>query len=245
MTSSKSKRLDQLLIDKGIFKSRHQAQLAILAGNVIINNTVVDKAGKLVPKDAKIELKEKPKFVSRGGLKLAEALDKFNIKVKDKVAIDIGSSTGGFTDCLLQNGAKSVYAVDVGYGQLVLQLRNDPRVTLMEKTNARYLKPDNFKIQPSFVTIDVSFISLDKILPAVSGLLSKGSEVIALIKPQFEAGPKHLKKGVVRDDSIHETVIDKIKESAVKNGFSCKDVIPSPILGPKGNKEFLLYMKRI
>lgn len=240
-----AKQLDQLLVDKGLFPTRQKAQFSIRSGNVFVNNSVVDKPSKLISPDSEIKIKEKLPYVSRGGLKLSAAIKEFGISVKDKIALDIGSSTGGFTDCLLQNGAAKVYAVDVGYGQLDLKLRNDSRVVLMEKTNARYLKPSQFPVPPDIITIDVSFISLDKILPVVSGLLSHDSEVIALIKPQFEAGPKFAKKGVVKDPAVHDQVIEKIKEIAQKNNLQPKSVIPSPALGPKGNKEFLLYLKKV
>lgn len=245
MTYPKKIRLDQLLVEKMFAETRQKAQWLIRSGNVLVNNSIVDKPSTLTPPDAEIKIKEKIPYVSRGGLKLEHAIKSFGISAKDKTALDIGCSTGGFTDCLLQNGAAKVYAVDVGYGQLALSLRNDPRVILMEKTNARYLKPQNFPVPPDLVTIDVSFISLEKILPAVSALVSGKTEVVALIKPQFEAGIKFIKKGVVRDTHIHEQVIKKIKESAQKNNLEPINVVESPILGPKGNKEFLLYMKKI
>lgn len=245
MTTPKNKRLDQLLVDKGLFSTRQKAQWSIRSGDILIDNSIVDKPSKLIPMDSEIKIKQKPLYVGRGGIKLQAAIKEFGIPVKDKIALDIGCSTGGFTDCLLQNGALKVYAVDVGYGQLDLKLRKDPRIVLMEKTNARYLKPSQFPALPNLVTIDVSFISLDKILPAVSILTSSGASVIALIKPQFEAGPKFAKKGVVKDPAIHNQVIEKIKEVAQKNSLKPIAVIPSPILGPKGNKEFLLYMKKL
>lgn len=245
MAPSQKTRLDQLLVDKGIAPSQQKAQWLIQSGNVLVNDSIIDKSSHLVNLDANIKIKEKLPYVSRGGLKLESAIKKFNISVKGKIALDIGCSTGGFTDCLLQNGAEKVYAVDVGYGQLALPLRNDTRVILMEKTNARYLKPSDFPIKPNLVTIDVSFISLDKILPAISAILQAEDIVIALIKPQFETRVKNVKKGVVRDPVIHEQVIENIKKIAEENGFTPKDVVESPITGPKGNKEFLLYMTKI
>lgn len=239
---SPSKRLDQLLVDRGLFDSRSRAHWAIRSGQVIVGDIVIDKPGKLIPTNARIKIKERPPYVSRGGLKLQAAIKEFGIEIHDKIALDIGCSTGGFTDCLLQNGAKLVYAVDVGYGQLAWPLRNNPKVVLMEKTNARYLRPKDFPKAPQLVTIDVSFISLDKIIPVVKKLLTPGGEVIALIKPQFEVGPKKAKKGVVKDPKIHEEVIEKIKRLVLENGFQPKGVIPSPILGPAGNKEFLMYL---
>lgn len=244
-TKGRGKRLDQLLVDKGLFPTRQKAQWSIRSGNILINNSISDKPSKLVPPDAEIKIKEKLPYVSRGGLKLQAAIKEFGISVKNKIALDIGCSTGGFTDCLLQNGALKVYAVDVGYGQLDLKLRNDPRVVLMEKTNARYLKPSQFPDPPNLATIDVSFISLDKILPAVSALLPPRSEIIALVKPQFEAGPKFAKKGVVKDPAVHSKVIEDVKQTAQKNNLIPQGIIPSPILGPKGNKEFLLYLVKL
>lgn len=242
---SKRIRLDQLLVDKGLSPTCQKAQWLIRSGHVLVNNSIIDKPSRLIEIDTDIKIKEKPPYVSRGGLKLAAAIKEFGILVKDKIALDLGCSTGGFTDCLLQNGASKVYAVDVGYGQLALPLRNNPRVVLMEKTNARYLKPSQFTPPPSIVTIDVSFISLEKILPVVTNLVQFGSEVIALIKPQFEAGPKYVKKGVVKDPTVHNQVIEKIKDLAQKNNLQPQGITPSPILGPKGNKEFLLYIKKI
>lgn len=243
MSQPKHMRLDQLLVEQGFFKSRQQAHFAIISGHVLLNGSVSDKPGRQVPSNSAISIKEKLPYVSRGGLKLKAALETFQINVKDKTAIDIGSSTGGFTDCLLQHGAILVYAVDVGYGQLDLSLRNNPKVILMEKTNARYLLPDNFKNAPDIITVDVSFISLDKIIPVLKSIIKKGGDIIALIKPQFEAGPKKAKKGVVKDPAVHEEVIEKIKNISTDAGFAIKDVIPSPILGPSGNKEFLIWIK--
>ena len=242
MTLPKRKRLDQLLIDRSLFDSHQKAHRAIRSGRVIVNDIVIDKPGKLIPINAHIKIKEKLPFVSRGGLKLQAAIKEFGISVKDKITLDIGCSTGGFTDYLLQNGAKLVYAVDVGYGQLAWSLRNNPKVVLMEKTNARYLKPEDFPKTPQLVTIDVSFISLDKIIPVVSKLIAPAGEVIALIKPQFEVEPKKAKKGVVKDPEVHQEVIEKIKRTALENHFQPQGVIPSPIFGPAGNKEFLCWL---
>jgi 23S rRNA (cytidine1920-2'-O)/16S rRNA (cytidine1409-2'-O)-methyltransferase len=246
MTSQKKIRLDQFLVEKNFAETRQKAQWLIRSGNVFVNDSIEDKPSTPTGPNANIRIKEKLPYVSRGGLKLVAAITTFNIQVKDKIALDIGASTGGFTDCLLQNGAAKVYAVDVGYGQLALQLRNNPKVTVMEKINARYLKPSDLPVQPNIVTIDVSFISLDKILPAVSEIIASNSEVIALIKPQFEAGIKNVKKGVVKDPEIHKQVIEKIKECANKNNLCPQaEPIESPLLGPEGNKEFLLYMRKI
>ncbi len=241
-TTPKKKRLDQLLVERELFSSRHQAQLAIRSGQIQVNNQLADKPGALFSRDCQIKIKEKSPYVSRGGKKLAAALKEFKLNATNKIALDIGSSTGGFTDCLLQHGAKRVYAIDVGYGQLALPLRNDPRVILKEKTNARYLKPGDFPEKIQLVTIDVSFISLDKILPVISKLTEPETTVIALIKPQFEAGRKDIKKGVIRDPEVHCAVIEKIKKLARDNQLETQAIIPSPILGPAGNKEFLIYL---
>lgn len=244
MAQPKRKRLDQLLIDNNFFSSQKKAIWAIRSGQVIVNDLVTDKPGRLIPHDAHIKIKEKLPYVSRGGLKLKEAIDNFKISIKNKVALDIGCSTGGFTDCLLKSGASLVYAVDVGYGQLDLKLRNNPKVVLMEKTNARYLKPESFIKKPDLVTIDVSFISLDKIIPVVKEIIKPKGEVIALVKPQFETGPKKAKKGVVKDPETHKEVIEKIKNIAEENNFKTKGIITSPILGPAGNKEFLIQLHK-
>jgi len=245
MNIPKKLRIDQLLVEKSFFPTRQKAQFAIRSGNVLVNNSIVDKPGAMVSMESNITIKEKLKYVSRGGLKLEAALNEFKINTTGVVALDIGCSTGGFTDCLLQHGVKIVYAIDVGYGQLDLSLRNNTNVILMEKTNARYLKKEDLSSIPNLVTIDVSFISLDKILPAVRDILSLGGEVVALIKPQFETEAKNLKKGVVKDPAVHEEVIQKIKKNAENCNFKPLGVIPSPILGPKGNKEFLLYMTKV
>lgn len=237
-----SKRLDQLLIDRGLYSSPKKATWAIRSGQITVNSVVIDKPGKLISTNSIIRIKEKLPFVSRGGLKLEKALREFGITIKDKITLDIGCSTGGFTDCLLQNGAKLVYAVDVGYGQLAWSLRNNPKVVLMERTNARHLNPKDFPQTPELVTIDVSFISLDKIIPVIKKLIMPKGEVIALIKPQFEVGPKKAKRGVVKDPKIHDEAIEKIKKAALESGFQTKGIIPSPILGPAGNKEFLCWL---
>lgn len=243
MNKPKRIRLDELLVKLSICETRSKAQLLIRSGNVIVNSSLVDKPAKLTLPDANITIKEKLRYVSRGGLKLEHALKEFNIDPSNKIALDIGCSTGGFTDCLLQNGATKVYAVDVGYGQLALPLRNDPRVVLMEKVNARYLTPENIPEKPDIITIDVSFISLSKIFPAISILSHSNTIIIALIKPQFEAQKKDAKKGVVKDPLVHEKVIEMIKLSAKENNLSPQALTPSPILGPKGNKEFLIQLK--
>lgn len=218
----------------------------ILAGKVVVNDHAVDKAGSLICPEAEIRLKGTDiPFVSRGGLKLEHGLKHFGVDVKGLVAIDVGASTGGFTDCLLQAGASKVFTVDVGYGQLAWKLREDPRVVNLERTNIRDLTPENLSDQPSLAVIDASFISLDKVLPPTLALLSDGGEVLALIKPQFEVGRGAVGKGgVVRDPSQHEQVVEKVKEEAAALGCLVLGVVESPILGPKGNREFLIHLRK-
>ncbi len=242
MPSLKKIRLDQLLVSRGHFASRHQAQIAIRSGQIITDNSLSDKPGRAVSPGTKITIKKKPRYKSRGGEKLEFALKEFSFPVAGKIALDIGCSTGGFTDCLLQHGAVMIYAVDVGYGQLDLSLRSNPKIVVMEKTNARYLQPDKFPVPPEIITVDVSFISLEKILPVVSRLLAPKGCAVVLIKPQFEAGPGQAPKGVVRNPVVHEKVITRIKKTAADSGLKPQGVIPSPLLGPKGNREFLLYL---
>jgi len=245
------KRLDQLLMDRELFESRTKAQAAIMAGLVYIGEQKIDKAGTLVPPDCIIEVRgQVHPYVSRGGLKLAKALDEFKIDPKDKVCLDVGASTGGFTDCLLQRGAAKVYAVDVGYGQLAWKIRSDPRVVVIERCNARNLTWDEIrKVENSNIrgfdlaVIDVSFISLSKILPAVYNLLASGGEVVALIKPQFEAGKGEVGKGgIVRSGKVRQQVVEKVRSEAQAMGYEVRGVIESPITGADGNVEFLLYL---
>jgi len=253
MTSSTPKaaarsreRLDKLLVDRGIVQSRERARALIMAGQVVVNDHLADKAGAQVPLDADIRLKggDIP-FVSRGGLKLARALDVFGLDVTDLVVIDVGASTGGFTDCLLQRGARKVYAVDVGYGQLAWKLRQDPRVVNLEKTNIRYLEPDSLAELPELAVIDASFISLDKVLPPTLRLISGEGAIVALIKPQFEVGKGQVGKGgVVRDEGKHREVIDSIVALADSLGLHVGGMTESPILGPKGNREFLIHLRK-
>jgi 23S rRNA (cytidine1920-2'-O)/16S rRNA (cytidine1409-2'-O)-methyltransferase len=236
-------RLDRLLVDKALVESREKAVRLILAGEVLVDGQRVDKAGALVPTDADIELRGRSPYVSRGGEKLAHALQHFAVTIKGRVCIDIGASTGGFTDCLLQKGAARVFAVDVGTGQLDAKLRKDPRVVAMEQTNARALDPRVFDEQPTLAVIDVSFISLEKVLPAVFGVLAPRSEIIALVKPQFEAGREHVGKGgVVRDPAQHRTVVQRLARYAVLRGWHVLGVTASPLRGPKGNREFFLHV---
>ncbi|OGV98909.1 MAG: RNA methyltransferase [Nitrospinae bacterium RIFCSPLOWO2_02_FULL_39_110] len=240
------KRLDSLLVERGIIQSRERAKGLILSGDVSVNGNPVNKAGILVDEDAEIKLTGKDiPYVSRGGLKLEKAIKEFNINVKDKVAIDVGASTGGFTDCLLQYGVKKVYAVDVGYGQLAWKLRKDPRVVVIERKNIRYIKPSDIGEQVDIATIDVSFISLKLVLPAVKNLLKDNGEIIALIKPQFEIGKGEVGRGgVVREKEKHEKVISEIKSFAIDLGLKVLNVTESPIAGQKGNVEFLIYLQK-
>ena len=236
-------RLDKLLVDKGIVQSRERARALIMAGKVLVKGKKVEKAGEMVLVDADIVLiGEDIPYVSRGGLKLEKAQDEFNIDVSGKVAIDVGASTGGFTDCLLQRGAKKVYAIDVGYGQLDLKLRNDPRVINIERQNIRYIEKKVVPEDVDLVTIDSSFISLVKIIPKILEFIGEYGALIALIKPQFEVGKGEVGKGgVVRDEAKHKAVVENIKGFCTDSGLSVIGVVESPILGPKGNREFLIY----
>ncbi len=309
----KKERLDKVLVNRELVKSRERAKSLIMAGNVFVDGVKLTKVGNLIDENAKIELKgESLPYVSRGGLKLESAIKQFNIEVKDKICMDVGASTGGFTDCLLQNGAKLVYAIDVGYGQLDWKLRKDKRVISIERTNIRYFNKDDFldiirnnyeqlsNLQisdalpsfstqklggqqllprttespvckdgdewewfsrrvlpkshackgvvrglPELVTIDVSFISLEKVLPKIYEITKPQAEIIALIKPQFEAGREKVAKGgVVKDKDIHKQVIEKIKKFSITIGLKEAGVIPSPITGPAGNIEYLIYLKK-
>lgn len=244
MEKKKKIRLDAYLTDKGLFESRAKAQAAIMAGQVLVDEQKIDKPGTAVKEDAVIRLLgEQLRYVSRGGLKLEKALQVFPISVKGKVMADVGASTGGFTDCALQNGAVKVYAIDVGYGQLAWKLRNDPRVVNMERTNARMLDETSLPEPVEGASIDVAFISLDKILPAVKKILKPGGFVLALVKPQFEAGKEKVgKKGVVRDPAIHKEVIARVIAFARAEGFGIGGLDFSPVKGPEGNIEYLLYL---
>jgi len=243
--SSKKVRLDKLIFERGLVESREKAKALILAGNVLVNEQVVDKAGSLVKQDDTITLKERLKYVSRGGLKLEHALHEFHIDVRDAIAMDIGASSGGFTDCLLQNGAGKVYAIDVGYGQFDLRLRNDRRIVLLEKTNIRHLERDTVKDRIDIAVIDVSFISLLKVIPKVLEFLKEQAEIVALIKPQFEVGRKDVGKGgVVKDDAKRRAAVDRIKIESENMGLTVAGITESPIKGPKGNVEYLIYLTR-
>ncbi len=240
-------RLDVLLVNRNLAESREKAKAIIMSGNVFVDGQREDKAGSTFPEKVQIEIKGNPlKYVSRGGLKLEKAIENYGIVLQGKICMDIGSSTGGFTDCMLQNGAALVYAVDVGTNQLAWKLRQDERVISMEKTNIRYLTPEEVKDEIAFASIDVSFISLTKVLQPVRELLSAEGEVVSLIKPQFEAGREKVgKKGVVRDSKVHLEVIEQVVEYAHSVGYDCIDLDYSPIKGPEGNIEYLLYMKKL
>ena len=235
-------RLDVLVVKHGIAESREKAKAMIMSGDIFINGQREDKAGSMFQEDVVVELRGKPmKYVSRGGLKLEKALLEFDLTLENKVCMDIGASTGGFTDCMLQNGAKKVYSVDVGYGQFAWKLRQDERVVCMEKTNIRYVTMDQIGEPLDFASVDVSFISLTKVLPAANLLMNEGGELICLIKPQFEAGREKVgKKGVVREPETHLEVIQKIIDFSLENGFSVRNLSFSPIKGPEGNIEYLL-----
>lgn len=238
-------RLDLLLVQKGLAETREKARALILVGHVMVDGTQADKAGRLVPQSCSIRVKEAPPYVSRGGLKLEAALEQFDVDVAGKVILDVGASTGGFTDCLLKHGAARVVTVDVGYGQLDFRLRQDARVTVLEKTNIRYLKPEDMGEDLHGAVIDVSFISLKLVVPPVSRLLKDDPFIIALIKPQFEVGKGKVGKGgVVRDQALHQEVIEDLKGFFEKEGWAVYGPIHSPILGPKGNREFLIYLRR-
>lgn len=239
-------RLDVLLVKKGLAESREKAKAIIMSGIVYVDNNKEDKAGQTFNEDALIEVRGNTlRYVSRGGLKLEKAMNCFGVTLEGKIAMDVGASTGGFTDCMLQNGAVKVYSVDVGHGQLAWKLRNDERVVCMEKTNIRYVTPDDVADKIDFASIDVSFISLKKVLPAVYDLLTDVGEVVCLIKPQFEAGREKVgKKGVVREQSVHVEVVDMIVSFAREMGFVALDLSYSPIKGPEGNIEYLLYITK-
>lgn len=240
------KRLDVMLFERGLADSREKAKRLIMAGIVYVDNNKEDKAGSTFEEEAVIEVRGKTlKYVSRGGLKLEKAMDVYGIRLDGMVCMDVGASTGGFTDCMLQNGAVKVYSVDVGHGQLDWKLRNDPRVVCMEKTNIRYVEPEHIDDVLDFASIDVSFISLTKVLGPVRNLLKDGGEVVCLIKPQFEAGREKVgKKGVVRDKSVHREVIKMVADFALSIGFSVKGLDFSPVKGPEGNIEYLLYIRK-
>ncbi|SCW42857.1 23S rRNA (cytidine1920-2'-O)/16S rRNA (cytidine1409-2'-O)-methyltransferase [Lachnospiraceae bacterium C10] len=241
------KRLDVLLVEKGLAPSREKAKALIMEGKVFVDQQREDKAGSTFKEEAVIEIHgETLKYVSRGGLKLEKAMKDFPINLEGLVCMDIGASTGGFTDCMLQNGASKVFSVDVGYGQFAWKLRQDPRVVCMEKTNIRYVKPEDIGELLDFASVDVSFISLSKVLPAARDLLKEEGQMVCLIKPQFEAGREKVgKKGVVRDPKVHVEVIENVLTYATSNGFLPIGLSYSPVKGPEGNIEYLVHLKKV
>ncbi len=237
------KRLDQLLIERGLASDAHGAQALVLSGAVLVANQRVDKPGTMIEASAELRIRQGPKYVSRGGLKLEGALRELSIEVEGLTCLDLGASTGGFTDCLLKHGAAKVYSVDVGYGQLAWELRQDDRVVVMERTNARYLTREDLAEPVDLAVIDASFISLQLLIPPLLPLFRKNVSILALIKPQFEVGRDKVGKGgVVRDADLHQGVIDRIVDFCHTIGLKSCGVTPSPILGPKGNREFLIHL---
>ncbi len=239
-------RLDQRIVREGLAPSREKAKAMIMEGLVFVDGEREDKAGTMVKEEAVIEVRGQSLiYVSRGGLKLEKAMQSFSLDLNDKICIDAGASTGGFTDCMLMNGAREVYAVDVGYGQLAWKLRQDPRVHVLEKTNVRYLNEENIPQLCDFASFDLSFISLTKTIPAVASRLKEDAEMVCLIKPQFEAGREQVgKKGVVRDPKVHEEVLSMITSWVAENGFTLKGLDFSPVRGPEGNIEYLMYITK-
>lgn len=237
------RRLDVLLVEKGCFPSRERARSVIMAGHVYVAGQRSDKPGTMVPVTALIEIRDTGHpYVSRGGLKLKGAIIDFGIDLRHRVVLDVGASTGGFTDCALQHGARRVYAVDVGYGQLDWSMRTDPRVTVLERTNIRYLSSDVLDELPDFVTVDVAFISLGKVLPNINHLVTDDAQAVLLVKPQFEAGREKVgKRGVVRDPRVHQEVLDRVLDTVRELGWQLRGVSFSPVRGPEGNIEYLVY----
>ncbi|MDD4334978.1 MAG: TlyA family RNA methyltransferase [Desulfotomaculaceae bacterium] len=244
--SQKKQRLDVRLAEEGCYPSREKARAAVMAGLVFVNGQRADKPGLLIKPQSNIEIRGSSLiYVSRGGLKLEKAIKSFSLDLNDRIVLDVGASTGGFTDCALMNGARLVYAVDVGYGQLAWRLRNDPRVVVLERTNIRYLAEESLPETPDFVTIDVSFISLSKVLPKIGELTAADAEGMALVKPQFEAGRDKVgKKGVVRDPGVHVAVLHAVTGVVKALGWVIGGLDYSPVTGPKGNIEFLIYFKK-
>jgi 23S rRNA (cytidine1920-2'-O)/16S rRNA (cytidine1409-2'-O)-methyltransferase len=243
----RKERLDKLLVEKGIVQSMDRARALILAGRVTIEDRTIDKPGTQIEMEARLQLRgEDQPYVSRGGIKLEGALHAFEIDPKGMVVMDVGASTGGFTDCVLQGGARKVYAVDVGYGLLAWRLQKDPRVVNLERRNIRYLKREEVKDEMDLILIDTSFISIEKFLSHLLHFLKKGGSIIGLIKPQFEVGKGEVGKGgVVRESALHQKVIERIEEFSRGLGLSVLGVTESPILGPKGNKEFFIYLRKL
>ena len=240
---AKRARLDLLLVERGLFETRSKAQAAVMAGLVLVDGAPAGKAGDAVSADADLTLKSDPcPYVSRGGLKLKAALDAFAMDVRGRVCLDVGASTGGFTDCLLQHGAAKVYAIDVGTAQLDSRLKSDPRVVSRENTHARLLRPEWFDPRPSLAVADVSFISLTQVLPFIVPCLEGPRELVVLVKPQFEVGPKLAPKGVVRDPAVRLQAVEKVRAAAAALGLAERGVAESPAKGPKGNVEFLMRL---
>lgn len=241
MSQAGRRRLDQLLVERGLVESREKAQALILAGSVLVDGQKADKAGRAIDAASRIEVTRRPPYASRGGFKLQAALDRFGIDAAGKVCLDVGASTGGFTDCLLQRGARRVYAVDVGRGQLDWKIRNDPRVDVREGVNARYLQPEDLPEQVDLAVCDVSFISATLILPRMAGMLRQGGEMVILVKPQFEVGRGQVGKGgIVRDPELHRAACERVEQAARALGFRTQ-LMESPMPGAEGNKEFLLH----
>ena len=243
--SSAKQRLDLILVEKGLIRSRERAKTMIMAGKILVNDMVADKPGTQVSREAVIKVKEEDHpYVSRGGLKLEKALNTFPLTAKGCVCLDIGASTGGFTDCLLKNGAKKVYAVDVGYGQLDWSLRKDERVIVIERTNIRHLEYEKVNETMDMVVADTSFISLKTVIPSAEKFMGEGTVILALIKPQFEAGKENVGKGgVVKDPDVRKQVVEDIKSFFKTRGYGVNDVVTSPILGPKGNEEYIIFLE--
>ena len=239
-------RLDVLLVERNLVQSRERAKALIMAGEVYVDGMKEDKAGTKIDIKSEITLKTSDmKYVSRGGFKLEKAVNEFGVELKDKICMDIGASTGGFTDCMLQNGAKKVYSIDVGYGQFAWKLRNDSRVVCLEKTNIRYITKEQVPDEPDFASVDVSFISLKKVIPPALAVMSEEASLVCLIKPQFEAGREKVgKHGVVRDKSVHEEVIKMVIDYAISIGFEVLNLEFSPVKGPEGNIEYLLHLQK-
>jgi len=244
MTAVKKKRLDVLVFEKGFATSRQRSSALIMSGNILVNNQLVDKPGTMIAVDADIVNKGPDiPFVSRGGFKIEKAIHELSLNVTGMLCLDVGASTGGFTDCLLQHGARRVYAIDVGYGQLDWKLRQDPRVVVIERKNVRYATKELLPEPFDLISIDVSFISLKIVIPAIKKFLKKDGKILALIKPQFEVGKNQVGKGgVVKDPKLHQSVIQELSAFFSDSGFKIGPVIPSPILGPKGNTEFIIYL---
>jgi 23S rRNA (cytidine1920-2'-O)/16S rRNA (cytidine1409-2'-O)-methyltransferase len=243
---TQKERFDKLLVEKGMVQSRERARALIMEGRVTVDGQTIEKPGLQVKVDAHLQIRgDDVPFVSRGGLKLEAALKAFGVDPEGKVVIDVGASTGGFTDCVLQKGAKKVYAIDVGYGQLAWKLQKDPRVVNLERRNIRYLKREEVAEEADLILVDTSFISIEKFLPHLLGFLKEGGDLLCLIKPQFEVGRGEVDKGgVVKDAALHQKVIDRISQFSRGLGLKGREVIESPLLGPKGNREFFIHLKK-